>query len=490
MSLRATLLAAFAYVLLVVIVVLEVPLVLNISRRVDAEVKAESSGQAQLIATTAGDQLNRRGAMQRLVDRSARALGGRVIVVDDTGLVLVDSAGPGLRGASYGNRPEILRALTGETAQGTRTSSSLNQDLLFTAVPVVHQGRPAGAVRVTQSVDAVHTEVRNDALALVGVGAAALALGLGVAWLVAGFLSRPLGSLARTARRVGTGDLDARAPETGPGEQREVAREFNEMASRLKSALEAQRDFVANASHQLRTPLTGLRLRLEAASERSTDPEVFEDLRAAEQEVARLGGLLNNLLTLAKEGQASPEPSPIRLATAARAARERWQADARRRRQRLSLSGEDHTVVLASQEDLGIVLDNLLENAIKYSPPGGEVTIEWGVGNPPDAADGRGSGFVAVCDGGPGLAAGEEERVLGRFFRGGAGSGEPGTGLGLAIVDVLARRWRGSVQLRNRASGGLRAEVSLPLSRMPPNRASDGLPSLGPDFGKSLPGHR
>jgi two-component system, OmpR family, sensor kinase len=489
MSLRATLLAAFAYVLLVVIVVLEVPLVLNISRRVDAEVKAEASGQAQLIATTAGDQLNRRGAMQRLVDHSARALGGRVMVVDDSGRVLVDSEGPGLRGTSYGNRPEIGQALNGETAQGTRESSSLGEDLLYTAAPVLRRGRPAGAVRVTQSVDAVHAEVRNDAVALVGVGAAALVLGLGVAWLLAGFLSRPLGSLARTARRVGAGNLDARAPETGPGEQREVARAFNEMASRLKEALEAQRDFVANASHQLRTPLTGLRLRLEAASDRSTESEVIEDLGAAELEVARLDGLLNNLLTLAKEGQASPKPSPVSLATAAKAARERWQADARRGRQRLSLSGEDDMAVFASHEDLGIVLDNLLENAIKYSPPGGAVTIEWGAGDRP-AAEGSGSGFVAVCDEGPGLAAGEEQRVLGRFFRGGAGAAEPGTGLGLAIVDVLARRWRGSVELRNRASGGLRAEVRLPLAPNRANAATDGLPTLEGDLGKSLPRHR
>jgi two-component system, OmpR family, sensor kinase len=488
MSLRATLLAAFAYVLVVVIVVLEVPLVLNISRRVDAEVKAESSGQAQLIATTAGDQLNRRAAMQRLVDRSARALGGRVMVVDDSGRVLVDSEGPRLRGASYGSRPEIGQALTGETSQGTRESSSLGEDLLYTAAPVLRRGRPVGAVRVTQSVDAVQTEVRKDALALVGVGAAALVLGLGVAWLLAGFLSRPLASLARTARRVGAGDLDARAPETGPGEQREVARAFNEMASRLKEALEAQRDFVANASHQLRTPLTGLRLRIEAASDGSIEPQVIEDLNAAEREVARLDGLLNNLLTLAKQGQASAEPSPVSLTAAARAARDRWQADARRGRQRLSLSSADDTAVLASHEDLGLVLDNLLENAIKYSPPGGAVTIEWGAADRSPVE--RDSGFVAVCDDGPGLAAGEEKRVLARFFRGGAGAAQPGTGLGLAIVDVLARRWRGSVELRNRASGGLRAEVRLPLAPRQANSPTDGLPNLQGDLGKSLPGQR
>jgi two-component system, OmpR family, sensor kinase len=486
-SLRTTLLAAFAYVLLVVIVVLEVPLLLNISRRVDAEVKAESSGQAQLIATTASDQLDSRGEMQQLVRRSARALGGRVIVVDRVGRVLVDSEGPGLRGASYRSRPEIAQALGGETPQGTRESTSLGEELLYTAVPVLRRGRPAGAVRVTQSVAAVHTEVRNDALALVGVGAAALVLGLGVAWLLAGFLSRPLGSLGAAARRIGSGDLEARAPESGPREQREVGRAFNEMAARLKESLEAQRDFVANASHQLRTPLTGLRLRLEAAGDRSTEQQVIQDVEAAEREVARLEGLLNNLLTLAKQGQSPPAPSPVDLGTAAASARDRWHEEARRQRQRLSLSGPAGLAVLASHEDLGIVLDNLLENAIKYSPPGGEVTVEWGAG---DSRDGEQAGFVAPCDRGPGLAAGEEERVLGRFYRGGAAARQPGTGLGLAIVDVLARRWRGSVRLRNRVSGGLRVQVNLPLAPRRESGPTDGLPNLEPDLGRPLPGRR
>jgi signal transduction histidine kinase len=334
---------------------------------------------------------------------------------------------------------------------------------------------------VTQSVDAVHTEVRNDALALVGVGAVALALGLGVAWLLAGFLSRPLSSLAVTARRIGSGNLDARASETGSAEQREVARAFNEMAGRLKGALEAQRDFVANASHQLRTPLTGLRLRVEAARDQSTEDEVIDNLGAAERELVRLDGLLNNLLTLAKEGQESSEPSRVDLGAAATAARERWQADSRQRRQRLSLGGDDGVAVLASHEDVSIILDNLLENAIKYSPAGGEIEIELGAGN-----DG-GFGFVAVVDDGPGLAPGEEKQVLGRFYRGGAGAVEPGTGLGLAIVDVLARRWRGSIELRNHSAGGLRAEVRLPLDHPGPGNGTRALPTLEQDLGKSLP---
>jgi two-component system, OmpR family, sensor kinase len=467
MSLRTTLLIAFAYVLLLVIVMLEVPLVLNISRRVDAEVKAEASGQAQLVATTSADQLDQRSAMQRIVDRSARALGGRVIVVGRAGRVIVDSAGPGVRGVSYADRPEIRAALDGATAQGTRHSSSLGQDLLYTATPIIRNGEPVGAVRATQSVEAVHDEVRNDALALIAIGGGALLLGLVVAWVLARFLARPLGSLARTARRVGAGELDQRAPAGGPREQAEVAHAFNEMTDRLSTVLAAQREFVGNASHQLRTPLTGLRLRLEAAQARVRDPRAADDLRAAEEEVERLALLLNNLLTLAREGQSSPTPERISLAGAVRAAEERWASDAARRRQRLTVSGgrDGDVQVLASEDDLGIVLDNLVENAIRYSPPGGRVQLEWGIGDAiRPIADGARCGYVAVCDEGPGLAPGEEQRVVERFFRGKAGAAQAGTGLGLAIVEALARRWRGAVELQNRASGGLRAEVRLPLA--------------------------
>src|SRR6478672_654023 len=135
MKLRVTLLGAFAYVLLVVIIALEVPLVLNISRRVDAEVKAESSGQAQLIATTAVDELNRRPALQRLVENSGAGLGGRVLITDAKGRVIVDSAGTGLRGADYSSRPEVSQGLDGVNAQGRRQSSQLDEELQFTVVP-------------------------------------------------------------------------------------------------------------------------------------------------------------------------------------------------------------------------------------------------------------------------------------------------------------------------------------------------------------------
>jgi signal transduction histidine kinase len=292
--------------------------------------------------------------------------------------------------------------------------------------------------------------------------------------LLAGTLARPLRRLAATARGVAGGDLDARARVEGSSEQREVASAFNDMTGRLGRALRAQREFVANASHQLRTPLTGLRLRLEAASLKAADPEVERELVAAERETVRLARLLSELLTLARERE-RPEPEEVSLADAARAAHERWEGPAETAGQRLLVQGQSEPVVAATEADLAVVLDNLVENALNYSPAGSSVTIEWG-------AQG-GSARVAVLDEGPGIEPAERERVFERFFRGDAArGGAPGTGLGLSVVEALAERWGGSVELLDRPDGGTRAEVVLPLARPAAQ------PSVDPQLDDALPG--
>ena len=118
-------------------------------------------------------------------------------MVGRTGSLLSDSQRPGTRGVAYDNRPEIAAALAGRTVQGRRRSDTLDQELLYTAVPIVNEGRTVGAVRLTQSVDAIDRETRRDQYALFGVGALALLLGLVVAWFVAGSLARPLRSSRR-----------------------------------------------------------------------------------------------------------------------------------------------------------------------------------------------------------------------------------------------------------------------------------------------------
>lgn len=452
MSLRLKLLAAFAYVLVLVLIALEIPLALSLSSRVDNEVRSQAAAQAQVVAAAASARLGDREQLRQVVERAGRDLGARVIVVERRGRVLVDSAGTALPSESYANRPEIAAALAGRSDQGTRRSESLGEDLLYTAVPIFERGRTVGAVRVTQSNAAVSERVRRNVLVVVGVGLAALALGLGLAWVLAGSLARPLRALARTARRVEEGELDARADIAGAREQQEVAVAFNEMTERLGQVLEAQREFVGNASHQLRTPLTGLRLRLEAAGIKSGDPAVRHELELAEAEVERLTRLLNSLLTLAREGDRPTVRTPVSLRGASQAAYERWLPRAEASGHTLALDGGDDAFVRAGEEDVAIALDNLIENALVYAPSGTKVTVAW---------DPRGR--LAVIDEGPGVPAGEERRLFERFRRG--RTDRPGTGLGLAIVDTLARRWGGSASIRTREDGGgARAEVVLPLA--------------------------
>jgi signal transduction histidine kinase len=467
MTYRTRLLVAFAYVLVLVIVALAVPLALSTQHRIDREVRTQAADGAQLVAASASGRLDQPGQIDTLVGKVARDLGARVIVVGRTGSLLADSARPGTRGVAYGSRPEIVEALAGRTVQGRRRSDTLNAQLLYTAVPVVKAGRTVGAVRVTQSVDALDREVRRDQYALVGIGALALAFGLAVAWFVAGSLARPLGQLASTARRVGSGDLEARGAVEGSAEQQEVARAFNTMADRLTHALEAQREFVANASHQLRTPLTGLRLRLEAADMANTDPSVRDDLAAAEAETLRLARLVTNLLTLASADAPAPPSELVDLGRAAREAEVRWSARAEHEGRGIVARHDAATFGQGNADDMATSLDNLIENALVHTPKGSTVSLTWGRDGP--------EAFIAVLDEGPGISPADAEVAFQRFRRGAARpAGRGGTGLGLAIVGALAARWGGSASLQPRAEGGTRAEIRLPAP-LEPNALVTGL---------------
>jgi len=446
MSLRARLLAAFAYTLLVVIVALEVPLSANVSDRVNAEVEADSAAQAQVVAASAADQLNDRASLQRLTRQAAVSLNGEVFIVDGHGREVASSSGGITRPPQPADDPVALQALGGEVAQGKHHEG---EDILSTAVPIVRNGRTVGALEAEQSLNAVSDQVRQDVFALVGIGVLALILGLGVAWILAGSIARPLRSLGEAARRRAAGDATARAPERGSREQVQVAREFNEMADRLDAVLESQRAFVADASHQLRTPLTGLRLRLEAAGVKTSDPAVARELAAAEHETERLNQLVEDLLELASSEQPA-EDDRTDLTQAARAAAERWRGPASESRHEIALQTDGDLVVRAGSA----ILDNLVENAIKYSPSGSPVTIE--------CAGENGSATVGVISESGPLDDEVARHAFERFYRGRGGG--PGTGLGLPIVQALAKRRGGRAKLKAVEGRRVRAEVVLPAA--------------------------
>ena len=426
---------ALAYVLVLAVVALGVPLGATLADRVDAEVRSDARGQADVVAASAADLLGRRDrrTLERLVRTAGGEVRGRVIVVDVTGALLADSQGAAA-GRDYSTRPEILAALRGAADQRERRSQTLDERLLATSVPILERGRPVGAVRVTQSVDAVDRAVRRAWLGLALVGLIVIAVGLAAGWLIANWVARPTVELDQAARRVAEGDLSVRAKVTGSAEQRSLARTFNDMTARLGRLLESQREFVADASHQLRTPLAGLRLRLEAAA---ADGDPDGELAAAQHEVDRLAQMVGELLELSRAGERELPGERIDLADAARRAAERWRRTAGDRELRVAGGPGE---AWCAKADLDRVVDALVENALNYGA--GTVTI---------ASGGQG---IRVLDEGPGIAEAEQEAVFDRFHRGEAGrQGAAGTGLGLPIARELARRWGADVTLRNRDDG-------------------------------------
>ena len=431
---------------LLAIVALGVPLALNLRDRVDSEVRAQARSQADVVAATVSDLLGRssRSALRRLARTAAQSVSGRVVVVDRRGRILADSAGSGELADDYSKRPEIAAALRGDAYQGVRHSQTLNSDILATAVPLVRAGRPNGAVRVTQSVSAVHRAVRRTLGGLALIAGVVLALGLIAGVVIARQIAQPMRRLTDAARRIAHGDLEHRAPVEGSAEQRSLAQSFNEMTDKLSRAVATEKRFVADASHQLRTPLTGLRLRLEEASHAETAAEAVPDLRAGMREVDRLAGVVDELLALSRAQNGAGPGSELDPAQIADDCVARWRAAADERGVELR-RGHDRAParVFGAAPDAERALDALIENAIVYTGRSGHVSV---------CVDRR---DIVVLDDGPGLAAGEEEQVFERFHRGSAGrSGASGTGLGLSIARHLAERWGGQVTLENRQDGG------------------------------------
>jgi signal transduction histidine kinase len=386
--------------------------------------------------------------------RYQRMPGGRVVIVNGAGLALLDTHPPFPGRRSFASRPEFAAALRGNIASGTRHSNTLRANLIYVAVPIASGGRVRGAVRITYPSSTLDARVRRYWLLLAAIGGVVLAAATAVGLRFARTLTEPLSTLERTAAAVGGGDLGARAPaDTGPPEVRALAAEFNATVERLDTLLRSQKEFVADASHQLRTPLAALRLRLENV-ERDPDARGNPDVQAALAEVTRLAHLVDELLTLARADAARPDPAPVDLAAVVSTRVDAWSAETAARGVLLDVRVPERLVALATPGSVEQVLDNLISNALAASQPGQTITIEGARDGPAVA--------LHVRDEGPGMTTGQRSRAFDRFWR--AGSPGSGTGLGLAIAHRLVTACGGTIELREAAPVGLDVAITLPAA--------------------------
>jgi signal transduction histidine kinase len=469
LSFRTRLVLAAAYLVAAVVLALEIPLALSIERRADSDFQADVLSNTALLAARISDDVAavnqadsnpNASAVTGAVDETADDLGQRIVVTDANGLVLTDSADQAAPGSTFATsrRPEFGVALgEGRVDSRRRFSDTVGGDLLLVTVPVVHEGQVIGAVRASASRESVVDRVHRSWMRLAAIGLAVVAGAFVLAWFLATTVSRPLGRLRDTARELGEGDLDARASTEGPAELAALGVSFNRMADALGSSLRAQRDFVANASHQLRTPLTGIKLRLEAI--RAEGGAAGENAAKAEEELERLEALVDDLLDLAGAATSPPAGADVDLSAVVQEAVERWQAPASEAEKSVAAGRHEEAIVFAGRDDLAHVIDNLVENALRYTPPGTHVTVES------EVADGRAT--LVVADDGPGIPEEDRGRIFERFYRGSNGRRlGPGTGLGLAIVAELVERWNGEVTLAD----GPGTKIRVAFRRTPANR--------------------
>ncbi len=449
------LLLSYLTVTIFVLAALEIPLGVSHARNERQNLSTLVERDAVVMTTLGEDTLEGLpGAtptkLQAFADEYRRRTGGRVVVVDANGNAIVDSSplAPGAR--SFGSRPEVQKALQGEVATGVRHSNTLGTDLLYVAVPIASGGTVLGAVRITYPMSAVQARARRYWGILAAIAAVILVIVGLVGLRLARSIARPLADVERAAAAVGGGDLTVRAPiEDGPPEVRSLAASFNDTVARLDELVRSREAFVADASHQLRTPLAALRLRLENL-ERDVAPEGEGDFEAALAEVARLSRLVDSLLALARTDSTTAAPTAIDLRAAVAERLNAWASLASEQDITLVADVAEGLTANATPGRIEQVLDNLLANALEVSGPGSSVTVS--------GARVGGWAELHVVDQGSGMTAEQRARAFDRFWRGGSGAG---SGLGLAIVERLVTSDGGRVELLPGSEGGTDAVVRL-----------------------------
>jgi signal transduction histidine kinase len=370
--------------------------------------------------------------------------------VVDTNTVLVASEA---RQAHDAQLIKIAESLRHQRASGISPGNAVEGAQYYVAVRLTQYAYAGPVVLVvTAPVRTVNDRIRSDwrDLALYGLLMLVLACLFGV--IMSGSLVRPLRKISRAVEAVGSGALDVRAPETiGPRELRVLAQIINSTSARLITLLEAQRAFVEDASHQLRTPLTSLQLHLENL-QRGKGSTSDVDLTNVLAEMERLNRLVTSLLALARNESRTSILIPVDLHALLNERAEVWGPLASELELTLRVDVEPSLIALAVEDALEQILDNLLANAFDATPEGGLIRLE--------AMRVEERIELHVIDNGPGLSAEERANALRRFWRGRHNASE-GTGLGLAIVEQLVQLSGGSIELNDARGGGLDAQITL-----------------------------
>ena len=396
---------------------------------------------------------------------SAARQGDELLVLNQAGAPVISSR----------NLPrEAYKQLVAEAADRGEPTTELTNDRVIAVQTVWDDGKfsgmPIGTVVLERPTGSLNQNIQNLWLYLALLAGGAMAAAVAIAIYFARWVGKPLAKLDTAARQIADGELSVRAgTRSGPPEVRRMAATFNMMAGRLETLVFGHRAMLADASHQLRTPLTALRLRLDLLAADSA-PTAADELAGAQEEIARLSRLVDGLLATARAESVTERVVHVNLIPAVAERVAAWQpvADAHDVKLMTEHAGEDDDRPRVS---LGVghleqILDNLLDNAIEaLRGRGGCVTVT--------VASSEAGATLTVADDGPGMPEPERSRAFLRFATG----RQTGTGLGLAIVHRLVTSNGGSVRLADTQGGGLTVELEFPGIALHEGTKPTGLPA-------------
>lgn len=427
-------------------------LVNQITQRQLAERTAKVMAQARVAADLASEmrfQQNPAGLPLALSDFHLQT-GVRAIVVGDDGLVVADSGIPSPLEKQTLTHPEVLQALQGQEAHDYRRVGA-EEWTLYAAVPMPADQRVGRAVLVSADLTELELGLRKIRhqlkWGLTAGGAAAVLAG----FLMAQYLARPLARLDATAAALAQGNLDARVQPDGGREIRDLGQRFNQMADELARVDAQRRDFVAAASHEMRTPVATIRVLAEALlSDRSGDLALYKEyLTDMVAEADRARDVMERLLELARlEGQSNLRPAgPVDLPAVCADVVDSLLPVAEKRGVTVTLQAEVvPTWIMGEPMLVETVVTNLVENGLKYTPAGGRVDVKV-LADPVR---------VEVCDTGLGIAPEHLPHLFERFYRVDPSRARPtgGVGLGLAIAAQAARLLNGRLEVESAPGRG------------------------------------
>ena len=356
--------------------------------------------------------------------------------------------------------PELLQAQTEAIGIDIRMDSAGIRQM-YAAAPLVHDGHPLGYIILSQPTEPMDEDVQHRWLELAVATLPVVVLVIAASLWISGTISRPIQHLRNLALQMAAGALDTRITDHTEDEVGQLGSAFNYMAEQLDALLQSQRSFISNAAHELRTPLMTLKLRIEGLS----DPQLSsaqrdEYLLELGQEVDYMAQLVTSLLTLARidEGRHIVDTEKYDSVALLQDIARHWRIEAQKAQVKFHAEiAPDIPDLPMPANDLRIVLDNLLSNALKYTPQGGINLRAWNE---------NGAIKVSVADTGQGFATREADQLFTRFYRTPEVRAQhiPGTGLGLAIVREILKQNHGKVEATSAGIGcGALFTVTLPI---------------------------